>query len=68
MPALAVGTRVRLLVDHLPGRAGEEGIVTGGPDGFGDLTVQITNRADCTPITRLLLGVPPGNLDTNTHC
>ncbi len=63
------GTRVRLTEDHDIGKAGEEGVVT-GVDQRGRLAVKITNKPapDCSSITKLLLGVPPEILSTDTRC
>jgi hypothetical protein len=67
--ALADGTRVRLLADHGAGKAGEEGTIQ-GTDSEGLLTVKITNRPHpaCSAITKLLFGVPPPSVTTDTKC
>ncbi len=61
------GTRVRLTKAHGIGSVGDEGVVTGCDDG-GDLAIEITNDASCTPVTKLLLGVPPAKVTTQTCC
>ena len=61
------GTRVRLTKDHGVGAAGDEGIVT-GCDSNGQVAIQITNKSDCTPVTKLLLGVPSDKVATDTRC
>ena len=64
---IAIGTRVRLVAEHGVGSVGDEGMVT-GRDSDGRWAVEITNRADCTPVTKPLLGVPAEKLATDTRC
>jgi hypothetical protein len=61
------GTRVRLIKNHGIGKAGEEGVVT-GEDDEGKLAIEITHTSNCTPVTKLLLGVPPESVTTETKC
>ena len=65
--AITQGTRVRLTQAHGIGTVGDEGVVT-GIDDAGDFTIAISNRADCSLVSKLLLGVPPGKLATDTRC
>jgi hypothetical protein len=64
---IAEGTRVRLKSAHGIGAVGDEGVVTGRDD-QGRLAIEITHTAACVAVTKLLLGVPPDRVTTDTHC
>ena len=61
------GTKVRLVQAHHPGLVDDEGVVTDAQDP-ASLGVRITHRAGCTPVTVVLVAVPPHKLSTDTRC
>ena len=55
---MKTGARVHLTANWGPCSAGDEGVVR-HVDAQGNVTVEITHRADCTPFTFLLPPLPP---------